>query len=105
MKKENIGILLRVSTDQQQNEGGGLDIQRKQGLEMSKKLGLKPIIFNEGSQSSFKVEINERVKLVELLDEIQKGTIKNIWVFNSDRLGRNTQSWMSIYKILIEHGV
>ena len=37
----------------------------------------KPIIFNEGSQSSFKVEINERVKLVELLDEIQKGTIKN----------------------------
>ncbi|MEQ6124550.1 recombinase family protein [Pseudotenacibaculum sp. MALMAid0570] len=105
MKKENIGILLRVSTDQQQNEGGGLDIQRKQGLEMSKKLGLKPIIFNEGSQSSFKVEINERVKLVELLDEVQKGTIKNIWVFNSDRLGRNTQSWMSIYKILIEHGV
>jgi len=105
MSKENIGILLRVSTDVQQTDGGGLDVQREMGLVMSKRLGFKPIIFNEGSQSSFKVEINERVKLVELLDEVQKGNLKNIWVFNSDRLGRNTQSWMSIYKILIEHGV
>jgi len=105
MSKENLGILLRVSSDIQQNEGGGLEVQKKMGLEMSKKLGYKPIIFNEGSQSSFKVEINERVKLVELLDEVQRGTIKNIWVFNTDRLGRNTQSWMSIYKVLIEYGV
>ena len=105
MSMENIGILLRVSTDVQQTDGGGLDVQREMGLVMSKRLGFKPIIFNEGSQSSFKVEINERVKLVELLDEVQKGNLKNIWVFNSDRLGRNTQSWMSIYKILIEHGV
>ncbi|MDA8565176.1 recombinase family protein [Schleiferiaceae bacterium] len=105
MSKENIGILLRVSSDIQQNEGGGLEVQKKMGLEMSKKLGYKPIIFNEGSQSSFKVEINERVKLVELLDEVGRGTIKNIWVFNTDRLGRNTQSWMSIYKVLIEYGV
>lgn len=105
MSLKNIGILLRVSTDSQQNEGGGLEVQRKMGLEMSKNLGLNPVLFDEGSQSSFNVEINERVKLVELLDEVQKGTIKNIWVFNSDRLGRNTQSWMSIYKVLIEHGV
>ena len=67
MSKENIGILLRVSSDIQQNEGGGLEVQKKMGLEMSKKLGYKPIIFNEGSQSSFKVEINERVKLVPTL--------------------------------------
>lgn len=102
--KEKLGILLRVSTDIQQTDGGGLDVQKKMGLEMSKKLGLTPIIFNEGSQSSFKVEINERVKLVELLDNVQKGIIKSIWVFNSDRLGRNTQSWMSIYKVLLENG-
>ena len=53
MSKENIGILLRVSSDIQQNEGGGLEVQKKMGLEMSKKLGYKPIIFNEGAQSSF----------------------------------------------------
>ena len=53
----------------------------------------------------FKVEINERIVLVELLDEIHQGKIKNIWVFNSDRLGRHTQSWWSIYKVLLDTGV
>ena len=48
MSKENIGILLRVSTDVQQTDGGGLDVQREMGLVMSKRLGFKPIIFNEG---------------------------------------------------------
>ena len=45
MVKQNLGILLRVSSDVQQTDGGGLDVQKKMGLEMSKKLGLKPIIF------------------------------------------------------------
>ena len=104
-KKENIGILLRVSTKVQETDGTSLDVQKKMGLEMSKKLNLDPIIFNEGSQSSFKVEINERVKLVELLDEVGRGTIKNIWVFNTDRLGRNTQSWMISIRFLLNTGL
>ena len=81
MNKEKLGILLRVSSDIQQTDGGGLDVQKKMGLDMSKKLGLKPQIFNEGSQSSFQIEIEERIVLVELLDEITKGNIKNIWVY------------------------
>ena len=77
MNKEKLGILLRVSSDIQQTDGGGLDVQKKLGLDMSKKLGLKPQIFNEGSQSSFQIELEERIVLVEMLDELQKGTIKN----------------------------
>ena len=104
VKQQNLGILLRVSSDVQQTDGGGLDVQKKMGLEMSKKLGLKPLIFDEGSQSSFQIELEERIILVELLDEITKGNIKNIWVYNSDRLGRSTQSWWSIYKVLLDSG-
>ncbi|MBM3454653.1 MAG: recombinase family protein [Bacteroidetes bacterium] len=105
MSSNKIGILLRVSSDVQQTDGGGLEVQRSMGLEMSQKLGLKPVIFNEGSQSSFQIELEERIVLVELLDEISKGNIQNIWVYNSDRLGRSTQSWWSIYKVLLDGGV
>ena len=105
MSDNRIGILLRVSSDIQQTEGGGLELQKRMGLEMSEKLGLDPIIFNEGSQSSFQIELEERIVLVELLDEIQKSNIKNVWVFNSDRLGRSTQSWWSIYKVFLDYGV
>ena len=38
MSKENIGILFRVSSDIQQNEGGGLEVQKKMGLEPPKNI-------------------------------------------------------------------
>ena len=69
-KENKIGLLLRVSTKVQEEEGTSLEVQEQMGRDLSEKLGLEPIIFNEGSQSSFRVEIEERVKLVELLDEI-----------------------------------
>jgi len=103
--KEKLGLLLRVSTKVQEEDGTSLEVQENMGRELSKKLGLEPIIFNEGSQSSFTVEIEERIKLVELLNEVQNNNINNIWVFNTDRLGRNSQSWLSIYKILLSKGV
>jgi hypothetical protein len=52
------------------------------GLEMSKKLGLKPIIFNEGSQSSFQIELEERIILVELLDETKRKVTEPLKVAN-----------------------
>jgi len=101
-----IGLLFRVSSKPQETDGGGLEVQRRLGLEMSKRLQLTPFEFNEGVQSSFKVEINQRPKLVELLDEIQKPNgLRKVWVFNTDRLGRYSNSWYSILKVFIDYGV
>jgi DNA invertase Pin-like site-specific DNA recombinase/DNA-binding transcriptional MerR regulator len=103
---EKIGLLYRVSSKPQETDGGGLDIQQKMGIEVSKKLGVSYIEFNEGVQSSFKVEVNERPVLVELLTEIQKTNgIRKVWVFNTDRLGRYSNSWYSILKIFIDYNV
>jgi site-specific DNA recombinase len=106
MKDSNkLGILLRVSTKGQEEDGTSLEVQEQLGRKMSERLGYEPVIFNEGSQSSFKVNIEERLKLVELLDEIQNNRINDIWVYNTDRLGRNSDSWLTIYKILLNKGV
>jgi len=106
MKNEKIGLLFRVSSQPQESDGGGLDLQRKLGKKISDKLGLEGIEFDEGVQSSWNVEINRRPKLVELLDEIQKKNgIRKVWVFNTDRLGRNSSSWYSILKVFMEYGV
>ncbi|MGM1056307.1 MAG: recombinase family protein [Bacteroidota bacterium] len=106
MKNEKIGLLYRVSSKPQESDGGGLDLQKSLGKKISDKLGLEGVEFNEGVQSSFKVEINQRPKLVELLDEIQKTNgIRKVWVFNTDRLGRYSNSWYSILKVFIDYGV
>lgn len=106
MKKEKIGLLYRVSSKPQESDGGGLELQKRLGKTISGKLGLEGVEFNEGVQSSFKVEINQRPKLVELLNEIQKTNgIRKVWVFNTDRLGRYSNSWYSILKVFIDYGV
>jgi len=103
---EKIGLLYRVSSKIQETDGNSLDVQKEMGRRISKKLGIEYIEFNEGVQSSFNVEVNFRPKLIELLDEIQKKNgIRKVWVFNTDRLGRTSQSWYSILKVFLDYGV
>jgi len=96
MKKEELHIYLRVSTDQQIEDGFGIDNQKELGLRVSKKLNMIPIIHNEGSKSSSKDDITERPILTELLYDVNEGKIKNIWVYNNDRLSRNENVWTHI---------
>lgn len=106
MNQNKIGLLYRVSSKPQETDGGGLEVQKRMGKIVSEKLGLEGVEFNEGVQSSYKVEITQRPKLVELLDEIQKPNgIRKVWVFNTDRLGRYSNSWYSILKVFMDYGV
>ena len=104
--KNILGILTRVSSKPQETDGTSLEVQKQLGEKCSKKLGLEPMIFNEGSQSSYNVEINQRPILVELLDKIQKKNgIRKLYVFNTDRLGRYSDSWFTILKVLFDYQV
>ena len=41
---EKIGLLYRVSSQQQETDGGSLDVQREMGRRISKKLGVDLVI-------------------------------------------------------------
>ena len=69
---DKIGLLYRVSSQSQETDGGGLELQQRLGRKVSKQLGFELVEFNEGVQSSYQVEINHRPILVELLNEISK---------------------------------
>lgn len=106
MGRERIGLLYRVSSEIQETEGNSLDVQQKMGREISKKLNLEYVEFNEGVQSSFVLDIKERPILIELLDEISKPNgIRKVWVFNTDRLGRTSNSWVVVLKVFLDYGV
>ena len=106
MKREKIGLLYRVSSEVQESEGNSLDVQQKMGRQISKKLKLDYVEFNEGVQSSFVLDIRERPILIELLDEISKPNgIRKVWVFNTDRLGRTSNSWVVVLKVFLDYGV
>ena len=93
---EDLHIYIRVSTEVQQTDGFGLENQKEVGLRVCEKLGMNPIIHNEGSKSSSSENIDERPKLNDLMFKINNGGVKHLWVFNNDRLSRNENVWNTI---------
>lgn len=62
-------------------------------------------IFDEGTCSARKTQIRKRPVLVELLERIKEGSIGRVIVFKRDRLARNVEQYLSIFKEFKEAGV
>ena len=73
-------------------------------MKVSERLGMEPIIHNEGSKSSSSENIEERPILNELMFLINEEKVKNLWVFNNDRLSRNENVWNTIRITLRRNG-
>lgn len=90
---ETFHIYTRVSTDVQREEGTSLESQKDSGTSLGEKLGFPTKIWDEGSQSSSKDDLDNRPVLLELLGEVDRGNIKHLYVWNTDRLSRNDITW------------
>ena len=98
-------IYTRVSTSVQEEEGTSLETQKELGILKSKELGLGHKIWNEGGQSSNKDDLLNRPVLTKLLELVESGEVKHLFVFNTDRLSRNEQTWSFIRLRLVKHDV
>lgn len=103
--KEILHIYTRVSSQVQEEEGTSLDTQKELGIKKSKDLGFDYKVWNEGGQSSSKDDLENRPVLINLLTEIDNGNIKHLFVYNTDRLSRNDQTWNMIKLKLVENDI
>ena len=72
MKDNNIiGLLFRVSSEQQVRKGEGLQNQKDIGRKLCNELGFDIEEFDEGVQSSYDVELEEREVLFNLIKRIE----------------------------------
>ena len=102
---ETLHIYTRVSTTTQEEEGTSLETQLEEGVKRSKKLKFKHKLWNEGGKSSSKDDLLNRPVLLDLLQEIDEGNVKHLYVWNTDRLSRNIQTWGMIRFKLIKNDV
>jgi len=93
---EILHIYSRVSTTSQVEEGTSIEVQQEGGIKVSKELGFNYKVWNEGGQSSNKDDLQNRPVLTQILDKVEQGEIKHLFVFNTDRLSRNEETWMFI---------
>jgi hypothetical protein len=94
-----------VSSLIQKEEGTSLENQKQLGIKKAEELGFESRLWNEGGQSSFYDDLNNRPVLVGLLTLIESGVVKHLFVYNTDRLSRNQQTWAVIRYKLLAHGV
>ena len=74
-KPENtLYIYCRVSTSGQEKDGSSLDVQEQRGIELSKKLKLKPIVIKEQG-SGMKSYLEVRPLFSDLMDGINDGYV------------------------------
>lgn len=90
---ETLHILCRVSSKAQAAEDKtSLKDQEFLGKACAKRLGLKPKVWNEGAQSASGEELEARPVMQELLEAVDDGLVKHLFVYNADRLARDDTS-------------
>ena len=82
---QHLDCYFRVST-QEQTKGQSLDTQQEYGEKIAKKLNLKFRPRDEGAKSSTR---GFRPQLEEIKEDIEKGLVKHLWVFDRSRLFRD----------------
>jgi site-specific DNA recombinase len=97
-------IYCRVSTTKQDEDGISLDVQKENGLKVSKRLGLKPISIKEQG-SGLKPYIDERPLFSELMDNVVDGKVKHLWIDEDTRLTRNDLDQPFIHSELKKYDV
>lgn len=98
-------IYTRVSTTVQEEEGTSLETQLQEGIKRAEKLGMKYHHWNEGGASSAKDSLINRPVLQDLLQKVDTGEIKDLYVWNTDRLSRNLNTWGMIRYKLVSNDV
>ena len=94
--KDTLYIYCRVSTSGQDKNGVSLEVQEGRGLGLSKKLNLTPIVIKEqgSGMKHYIPHIDENGKkqgrplFTDLIDELEEGKVKNVWIDEDTRLTR-----------------
>jgi DNA invertase Pin-like site-specific DNA recombinase len=103
--KEVLHIYCRVSSLIQQNEGSSLKTQKEIGIRLAEQIGMDYEIHNEGGKSSAHDDLNNRPVMLDLLKLMDQKKVKNLYVYNTDRLSRNQITWYTIRQKMVANNV
>jgi len=96
------GIYVRVSTEEQAQEGYSIraQVQKLKDYARIKDWHVYKIYMDEGISGK---NITDRPAINEMIADIKKGHVKNVLVFKIDRLTRNTADLISLVELFNKH--
>ena len=97
--KETLHIYIRCSTDKQKETS--IDRQKKMGKKCSKDKKMKPKYYIDGGKSRFG-GLDKREQLSELIEGIQLGSVKHLWVEDWSRLTGEVSGTQEIELMILD---
>lgn len=97
-------LYIRVSTDEQAEEGFGLDVQRQQGLGLAMMKGWTTPKVYEDAGISGTLGPAKRPGLARLLADVKAGRVNVVIIAALDRLGRSTRIILDLVDMITEAG-
>jgi len=101
----NVGIYIRVSTEQQAKEGYGLAAQETRCMAMAQVKGWPNITRYADEGLSGTKDAEKRPGLKQLLKDARTGKIQAVIILSLDRLGRKTRLVLDLVDELTRYGV
>lgn len=92
---EKLHVYTRVSSESQE-DNTSLKQQAQKGERIAEINGFEVCLWNEGVKSSSSEDLSYRPVLLELLNKVDSGEVKHLYVEYTDRLSRNNQTWSVI---------
>jgi DNA invertase Pin-like site-specific DNA recombinase len=104
LKEEQVknvyGVLIRVSTDMQVEDGDSIPMQQDRANEIiNNNDGILYKFYIEEGISASKNRIKDRPQLQELLADVEAGIVNKIIAYKRDRLARNTKDYLTILEV------
>lgn len=107
---EVLAIYARTSTDKAENST--IEQQVKAGIEFASKNNMNPKVFQDKGISGYKIEEDEnknpfenRPAFTQMIEDIKKGTIDAVWVWEHSRISRNQYASAYIFNIFSKYKI
>ncbi|EMB20718.1 hypothetical protein HMPREF9723_02178 [Treponema denticola OTK] len=105
-----LAIYARTSTDKAENST--IEQQVKAGIEFASKNNMNPKVFQDKGVSGYKIEEDEnknpfenRPAFTQMIEDIKKGTIDAVWVWEHSRISRNQYASAYIFNIFSKYKI
>lgn len=97
-----IGIYSRISL--QKDGSTSVEYQEKRGIDFANSKGLPYQLYSDKSVSGG-AKIEDRPEFKRLLDDIESGRIKSIYISNNDRAARQETTWFMLVDLLLKNDI
>ena len=100
-----VAIYIRVSSQDQKNEGVSVDVQKNMGIEFCERNGYEYRIYDKDLGKSSMKGREFRKDYAKLVDDIQVGIIKGVWVYGIDRLMRGIVEYEFFKELVLSNSI